>query len=173
MWQTLGLSFFLLLLSLLQLLLPPFLPGHLPFPDLLLVAAVLVLTVLPRKRLFFLLLLLAACADLLLDSSPQNLLAYGVALSLPLLNSRSKQVKTGPMLLQVGLAVILREGVFWLFSLRYGLAGSALLLQDLLPYLLVNLLLALLLRPLIEALMRLLHYQQFEYLDEVMKGKLG
>jgi len=172
MGQFLGASIFLFFLAITPWFFPENLPGELPLPAFLLVGIVLVLNYLPQKRFYFFVLLLAALYDLVVGSSPQYLVSFALCALVPLFWKDEDHVWWF-LLLQVSAALSLQEILFFLFSLRYGFVGTSVLIANYIPYLMTSLLLVLLLRPVIVFILGLLHYQQFEYHDEVMKGKLG
>lgn len=174
MWQFLGLACFLALLALLQLIWPLPLPGLNGAPALLLLAGSLVLWRLPLGRLYGWLLLLAAGFDLLLGEGPLCLIGYAVALSPPLLWPSSEDSKgwLQPLGWMIG-SCLLFDAVEALLASRYGLAPWRLLLRHLPWSLMYNTASALLLLPLMTGLISLLHYQRFEYHQDVRKGRLG
>lgn len=174
MWQFIGLGLFLALLALLQLLWPLPLPGLGSAPALLLMSGALILYRLPLRRLYAWLLLLAAGFDLLLGEGPLCLIGYALTLSLPL-GMASTDEKPGLMrsLGWMLASILIFDLLQALIGSLHGLGTWRMLLHHLPASLAWNLLAALLLLPLVTGLIRLLHYQRFEYLSEVRKGRLG
>ena len=173
MWQFIGFTGFLTFLAMIPWLAPERLPGGLPLPAFLLVGTVLVLTIAPKKRYFFFVLALAGIYDLLAGGSPQHLITYACCAQVPLFWHHKENNPWWFVLIQVTLCLILQELLFYAFTLRYGFWAWHHLLQGLFPYLMMSLALTMILRPLTEFISGFLHYQQFEYHDEVLKGKWG
>jgi hypothetical protein len=172
MWQLLGLGCFLSALAAVQLIWPWPLPGLNTAPALLLLAGSLILYRRPLNSLYACLLLLAAGFDLLLGEGPYCLITYALALALPMLLPKQRQgwfSAIGWMLASVlsfDLLMLLINGI-------RGAGALNLFIQHFLPSLAYHLLAAILLQPVTDGLISLLHYQRFEYHKDVMKGRLG
>lgn len=174
MWQFIGLAVFLTLLALLQLIWPLPLPGLNSAPALVLLAGALVLWRLPLGRLYGWLLLLAAGFDLLLGEGPFCLLGYALSLSLPLLSPSAEDAKGWflPLGWMLG-CVLIFDLLEALMASLHGPAPWLVLLHHLPWTIMYNLAAALLLLPITNGLISLLHYQRFEYHQDVRKGRLG
>ncbi len=172
MWQFIGLSAFLILLALIQLIWPVPLPGLNSAPALLLLAGSCVLYRLPMRRFYLLILILAFGFDLLLNDLPACLFGYALTLALPMSRENEKSnwfASLGWMLL----SVLIFDGLMMLIGSFYGPGAWRLGLTHLPWSLGYNLLAALLILPLTHGLISVLHYQRFEYDQEVRSGRLG
>ncbi|MGV3523392.1 MAG: hypothetical protein ACO1RX_04170 [Candidatus Sericytochromatia bacterium] len=174
MSRFLGVALFLALTALLQLVWPLPLPGLDTGPALLLLTAGLLLAQLPEWRLYTWAVLLAAGMDLLFGEALWGAAAHALALLLPLLWPPRGET---PALWRVWGRLLPLLGIFEIvLAVAGALRGSGAGLQlfsRLLPFYAWNLLAALPLLLLTRGLIQALHYQRFEYLDEVKKGRLG
>lgn len=174
MSRFLGVALFLLLTTLLQLVWPVPLPGLDTGPVLLLLTAGLLLAQLPEWRLYAWAVLLASGMDVLFGEGLWGAGAHALALLLPLLWPPSAEKPAAWRLLALLLPLLaLFEGLLALSAAFRGPGAGLQLLSRLLPFYGWNLLAALPLLVLTRGLIQALHYQRFEYLDEVKKGRLG
>lgn len=175
MIQVIAYLLILMLMAALQLIWTLPLPGLQGPPLFVLMAGIVVLWRVPRLSLYFLLVLISLGLDYFMGEGVYTALATLVAAQPPLWQiwkGRHTQ-KFWPFIPVALVSILCFEGFLVLcFSVRYT-GAFGIFLQGILPALLWNLACAWLLFYPLSQCMKLLHYQESDYLEDAFKGNLG